>query len=96
MITDFGSARMTSYTRAFLQTTTGNTRLSTLRWEAYEIIIQDYHAELADTEGLDEDEDTGGHHTKESDMWSFGMVIYVRMSFSLLAIDLTHPASRKS
>lgn len=30
--------------------------------------------------GRSEDKDSEGHHTKETDMWAFGMVIYVRES----------------
>lgn len=140
MLTDFGLARMAQCTQAFFKTTANNGKYGSLRWMAYELVIQDIQSESDDDslveneashnisavgsartaekrnidlvvpgarneaqptvsvnhgsrppEVKEYEEDVGPdeYHTKEADMWAFGMVIYVR-GFIVLSFTLTY------
>ena len=62
MITDFGLSRMLSYSQTIMATTEHGSVKGTVRWMAFELF------------GLDDDH---VEHTKASDMWAYGMIIYV-------------------
>lgn len=70
MITDFGLSQMISATQSIMASTNhdGNVK-GTVRWMAVEL--------------FDIEEGDAGH-TKASDMWAFGMTIYVRTEYSAL------------
>ena len=56
MLTDFGSARMTRYTQAFLQTTRRDAKASTVRWIAYELISHDVELNEQDETSSDDED----------------------------------------
>ena len=62
MITDFGLSRMLSYSQTIMASTEHGSVNGTIRWMAFELF------------GLDNDH---VEHTKASDMWAYGMIIYV-------------------
>lgn len=76
MLTDFGISRATIYSHEiFNNIEEGSSPKGTINWMAYEL--------LEFIEGEMEDETTAtcaSLCTKETDMWSFGMVVYVRPS----------------
>ena len=58
---------MLAYSQTILATTNHNSGKGSIRWMAYELLASE------------EDE---VKHTKESDMWAYGMVIYVRQAIT--------------
>lgn len=66
MLADFGVSRALIYTNADLQTSSYGRLKGTCRWMAYEIleVVEDTRKEIV--------------CTKASDIWAYGMVIYVR------------------
>ena len=64
LICDFGISRMTSYTQSFMNTTTDASFKGSLYWAAPEFF----------KEGV-----TGVQHSMETDVWAFGMTVYVRV-----------------
>ena len=62
LITDFGCSRMLSYSQTIMKTTTTDRVRGSLRWMAYELVS-------------DEEEEL--KHTKASDVWAYGMTLYV-------------------
>lgn len=70
-----------------------NLAMSSTRSEAQPSANACYEPELPETKVEDEDADSR-YHTKETDMWAFGMVIYV-CKFILILRDLTHCDPRK-
>ena len=66
MLSDFGHSRALNYTRSFLKTSTHDTVKGSAHWIAYELL-----------EFLEND-DAEVVCTKASDIWAFGMVVYVR------------------
>lgn len=79
MITDFGQSRMMSYKPACLVTNPNDPSGGSTRWMAYEFL----DPSVVSFDGFDELGADVVRHTKETDMWAFGMVIYVscRSSF---------------
>ncbi|EJC97441.1 kinase-like protein [Fomitiporia mediterranea MF3/22] len=77
LICDFGISRMLSATASVAAITSGGLKGS-IRWMAYELL---------DFESLD-----GGHHTKESDVWAFGMTVYETLTKNLPYADLKNDA----
>lgn len=65
MLTDFGQSRASNYSMSALQTTAYDNLKGTAHWMAYELL--DFLDRM----------DSQVVCTKESDMWAFGMVIYV-------------------
>lgn len=65
MLIDFGQARSSYYAQMNLEITSQTRNDSSSRWLAYEIF------DFLDNEGAE------GQCTVESDIWSFGMVLYV-------------------
>lgn len=65
MLADFGQSRALNYTQQVLVTTSHETLKGTAHWIAYELLdfLDEDSAEIA--------------CTKESDMWAYGMVVYV-------------------
>lgn len=77
-ITDFGQSRSSDYPEPCLKTTTYDRDKGTCRWQAYEFVT------------LDDDADA--KCTNESDIWAFGMVLYVSYSSrKTLCASLTSP-----
>ena len=68
---DFGASRKTEYSLANLMTTPGLKRGGTIRYVAYELLA------FFDDEDIDDGPEKDVRCTPESDMWAFGMVIYV-------------------
>ena len=78
MLIDFGISRKENYTLHTLKTTgTGQITMGTLRWMAYE-----HATAIGDLSDNDTDQNTPLiiTHTPETDMWAFGMVVFVRIS----------------
>lgn len=88
MITDFGLSRMISYSQTILATTSHNSLRGSARWMAYELVIQEMG--IGDEDNDLESSGSGSPeakystqksgsmaHTKASDVWAFGMIIYV-------------------
>ena len=73
LITDFGLSRMITYSQTFMASAMNGSIKRSLRWMAYELLSREDEAK----------------HTKESDMWAYGMTIYVCMSPEILAHVLT-------
>lgn len=64
MLIDFGQSRASNYSMSALQTTAYDNAKGTSHWMAYELVgFLDGVAQVI--------------CTKESDIWAFGMVIYV-------------------
>lgn len=86
-ITDFGLSRMTSYSQTILATSSHNTIRGSARWMAYELLTQETGTEDSSQSCLLKGPESPGPtsytessivtHTKASDIWAFGMVIYV-------------------
>lgn len=62
MISDFGLSRMISSEQSFSTSLDHGAVKGTIRWMAFELF------------GLDDDD---VEHTKASDMWAYGMILYV-------------------
>ena len=69
---DFGISHLISSTTAAETATAANK--GSLRWQARELLV--------DSEPL---EDAVVHHTKESDIWAFGMTCLVSFAYSVHA-----------
>lgn len=69
MLTDFGLSRAMNYSISALKTTAYGDLKGTTRWMAYEL-LNFYDGDSTDLQVV---------ATKESDMWAFGMVIYVSL-----------------
>ena len=68
---DFGASRKTEYTLQNLMSSPGIRRGTTIRYVAYELLS------FFDDEDIDDAAEKDVRCTPESDMWSFGMVVYV-------------------
>lgn len=81
MLTDFGQSRVSNYSMSALKTTAYDNVKGTAHWMAYELL------------GFIDSADSQVICTKESDMWAFGMVIYVGGSNLVLRSSLMplHP-----
>lgn len=64
-LTDFGQSRASDYSNALLKTTSHDKIKGTSHWLSYELLE---FLENSDSEVI---------CTRESDMWAFGMVLYV-------------------
>ena len=83
-IADFGLSRILSYSQTIFASTPRESAKGSLRWMAYELLQMDsdtFEAKaLIGERTCDVIQSEMGQqvvHTKESDMWAFGMVIYV-------------------
>lgn len=100
MLTDFGIAHMTRYPDSIFKTASGDTLCISLRWAARELLNCDQESDLNKTEPRESDSDSYdevsiGIHTKETDIWAFGMVIYVRGYYNLVYGSFAHHITRK-
>lgn len=93
MITDFGLSRMMTYTKTFLKSTANRSSgiLGSVPWMAYELLsttepvtdsnsINKAGRDSISSHFNNNEEVTTNNpakHTKATDMWAFGMVIYV-------------------
>ena len=76
MLIDFGGSRRHNYTLQDLKTNIGDTRSKvTFRWIAYELL------EPIDFSGIESDISYEISHTKKTDMWAYGMVVFVRTMY---------------
>lgn len=72
---DFGTARKTEYSvRVLITRPNNNSRKGTARYTAYELLS---FCDPSDENAEDDDTESEVKCSPESDMWSFGMVIYV-------------------
>lgn len=83
LICDFGISRMLDSSQSLFNSTThgGDIKGST-RWMAIEL--------LNAIEGKEP------KHSKETDVWAYGMTLYVRISFKSICTIKSMPACRKS
>lgn len=83
MITDFGLSRMMSCKPARLNTTPNDVALGggSIRWMAYEFLKPAPNS-IGENMLLGEEHGSVVRHTKETDMWAFGMVIYASLFLS--------------
>ena len=82
MIMDFGISHMIISTTT-VETAT-NANKGSLRWQARELLVDEH--------------ESGGvlHHTKQSDIWAFGMTCLVKFAFSWLSIHTLIEHDRRS
>lgn len=66
MLTDFGQSRASNYSQPGLRTSAYDLMKGTANWMAYELLA--FFDDMTSGEVI---------CTKETDMWAFGMVVYV-------------------
>lgn len=69
-ISDFGLSRMTYYSQQQLLSSAHSGSRGTVLWMAPELFAVEDNSDVKPT--------------KASDMWAYGMVIYARLSFSMI------------
>lgn len=78
MLADFGQSRALYYTQEMLKTSAHESLKGSAHWMAYELVA---FIDTADVQII---------CTKESDMWAFGMVIYVGSSLYFFFCYISH------
>lgn len=77
VLTDYGHGRLIHCTQAFAGITTSDPTSGSIRWMAHELFDPQPSVGLDDSSSNGESKLGKSYFTKATDIWAFGMVIYV-------------------